>query len=100
MRIRREDYLPACTEYVDAELPPLIVDADGIAAAIVKGIARTKGAGTDAGDCICSSYIDLGMVGERHGRPDDDRDDCENTCGQPGTIDNSRVTRASGSIRW
>ena len=42
MLIHHEDYLPDCTEYVIAELPPLIVDDDEFEAAFFEALARTK----------------------------------------------------------
>ena len=75
MLIHHEDFLPDCIEYVNAELPPRIIDDDGFAAAFIEALARTEGADTDGGDFICSSCIGLVMAGEGLGRMDEDRDD-------------------------
>ena len=75
MLIHHEGYLPDCTEYFIAELPPLIVDEDEFAAAFIEALARTEGPDTAEGDYICSHCIGLAMVGETPDRLDDDRDD-------------------------
>ena len=52
MLIHHEDWLPDCTEYVNAEFPLLIIDDDGFAAAFIEALARPEGTDTDGGVII------------------------------------------------